>query len=166
MPDKYDRREILKYLGTLILSFILVPLGLAGCSGDGEELPPPPESDSGTSTSGGGSTTKQSSGEPTINHQVPHPKDAELPEAEAKGTALGGAERAPGGKSPKDGPSVQYQHKPNGKKYCGNCTMFVPDENGDGFGACTLVEGKIHHCDFCILFSKHTGEGSIPCKQA
>lgn len=58
------------------------------------------------------------------------------------------------------------QHVPNGNQYCGQCSLYVPDQNGDGFGACTWVKRKIHPCDFCPLFAEYGGEDTVSCPQA
>jgi len=42
----------------------------------------------------------------------------------------------------------------------------VPDEDGDGYGACTAVAGKISHCDWCLLYTEYTGEDGVPCEQS
>jgi len=35
---------------------------------------------------------------------------------------------------------------------CGNCAEFIPDQNGDGFGACAKVEGYIAADDWCVIW--------------
>ncbi|ELZ80331.1 high-potential iron-sulfur protein [Haloferax larsenii] len=35
---------------------------------------------------------------------------------------------------------------------CGNCAEYIPDKNGDGFGACARVEGYIDPADWCSLW--------------
>ncbi|WP_049917638.1 high-potential iron-sulfur protein [Haloferax denitrificans] len=35
---------------------------------------------------------------------------------------------------------------------CGNCAEYIPDKNGDGFGACAKVEGYIGSEDWCSLW--------------
>jgi len=35
---------------------------------------------------------------------------------------------------------------------CGNCAEYIPDVNGDGFGACARVEGYIDPEDWCVLW--------------
>lgn len=97
-------------------------------------------------------------------HEVPHPDDQSLPDAEATGKSLGGTPRSPGTQQAKE--NVQYQHSPKGDQYCGNCSLYVPDENGDGFGACAVVAGKIHPCDWCNLYTEYTGEGAVECAKA
>lgn len=160
MSEEYDRREFLKKMGVGAMGFTLVPLGLAGCGGgEEEELS---MDNGGSSKDSGGSDGSDSSGSQQ-DHETPHPADDELADAEATGTALNGAERSPGGKQPKDSPGVMYQHKPNGDKSCGNCTMYVPDQNDDGFGACTNVDGKIHPCDYCILYTQSGSEDAVAC---
>lgn len=141
------RRTYLKYAGTAAL------VGLAGCSGDGGD-----GGDGDTPTP----TPTPDDGGPS--HESPH--DAELSDAEATGDSLAGGTRSPDGVVPSDDPSVMLQHEPNQGQYCGNCSLFVPDQNGDGFGACASVEGTIHPCDFCLLYTEHDGEGTVDCPQA
>ena len=44
---------------------------------------------------------------------------------------------------------------------CGNCAEYIPDQNGDGFGACARVEGYIDPEDWCVLWeSIEEAEGS------
>jgi hypothetical protein len=40
---------------------------------------------------------------------------------------------------------------------CGNCAEFIPDKNGDGWGACAKVEGYIAIEDWCSLW-EHVSE--------
>jgi hypothetical protein len=145
-PSGPDRRSYLKYAGTAAL------VGLAGCSGDGGD--------------GGNGGTPTPSPEPddtpAPSHESPH--DAELSDAEATGDSLGGGSRSPDAVVPADDPSVMLQHEPNQGQYCGNCALFVPDQNDDGFGACASVEGTIHPCDFCLLYTEHGGEDTVPCE--
>ena len=35
---------------------------------------------------------------------------------------------------------------------CENCAEFIPDKNGDGFGACAKVEGYIGAEDWCAIW--------------
>ncbi|WP_410766337.1 high-potential iron-sulfur protein [Haloferax sp. DFSO60] len=35
---------------------------------------------------------------------------------------------------------------------CENCAEFIPDKNGDGFGACAKVEGYIAADDWCVIW--------------
>nr|WP_241966869.1 hypothetical protein [Haloplanus aerogenes] len=35
---------------------------------------------------------------------------------------------------------------------CGNCAEYIPDKNGDGFGACAKVEGYVDPADWCVLW--------------
>lgn len=126
-----DRRTYLKFAGAATIT------ALAGCSGggngDGEDY----------------------------NHEVPHPDDGTVPDAEMNAEAFNGQSRPDEPNQAKD--SVQYEHSPNGDQYCGNCQLFVPDQDGDGFGACTVVKGKIHHCDYCNLWSSYDGDDIVTC---
>lgn len=100
--------------------------------------------------------------EPEPNHEVPHP--GTVPDAEATATALEGATRDPATVQPKDAETVNFQHVPNDDQHCGNCEEFVPDRTGDGFGACLLVDGTIHPCDWCSLYvGPFEGDEAVPC---
>lgn len=146
-----DRRSYLKYAGTAVIA------GLAGCSagnggGNGDET---------TTTT----TESDDGGSDEPNHEAPHPDDATLSDAEATGTSLSGGERqVEGGQQEKDNPNVMLQHTPSGERFCGNCSLYVPDQNDDGFGACISVAGKIHPCDFCNLYTEFEGE-PVECGQ-
>ncbi|MFB6121630.1 MAG: winged helix-turn-helix domain-containing protein [Halobacteriaceae archaeon] len=48
----------------------------------------------------------------------------------------------------------QSAHRPG--TACGNCSEFVPDKNGDGFGACVKVQGYIAVEDWCSLYEHVT----------
>lgn len=142
---------MLKTFGTATIATVL-----AGCSGDGGgETETEPETETETETDA-------SDGEPS--HEAPHPDDATLPDSEATGEALAGGNRNPGSQSAKDNPSVMLQHTPNEAQACGNCSLYVPDQNGDGFGACTTVAGKIHPCDWCVLYTEYSGGEGVPCE--
>jgi len=41
---------------------------------------------------------------------------------------------------------------------CGNCAEFLPDENGDGWGACAKVEGYIAVEDWCTVWEHVSDE--------
>lgn len=123
-PDtRTFRRTYLKYTGAAAIAT------LAGCSGGNGD-----------------------GGEPEPNHEVEHPNDDVVPDAEATGVAFEGEERNPDLVQQKDADAVNFQHVPDGDQYCGNCEEYVPDEDGDGFGACLKVAGKIHPCDWCALY--------------
>lgn len=128
-----DRRSYLKFAGAAAVT------ALAGCSG-------------GNGGDGGNNA----------NHEVPHPDDGTVPDAEATAETLGGQTRPKTANQAKD--AIEYSHTPSGEEHCGNCKSFVPDANGDGFGACSLVKGKIHHCDWCNLYSSYSGDGTVACE--
>jgi len=35
---------------------------------------------------------------------------------------------------------------------CGNCAEFIPDQSGDGWGACAAVEGSVAPEDWCVIW--------------
>lgn len=41
---------------------------------------------------------------------------------------------------------------------CGNCAEYIPDKNGDGWGACAKVEGYVAVEDYCVIW-EHVSEG-------
>lgn len=96
------------------------------------------------------------------NHEVPHPDDETVPDAELTAEALNGQSRPETVNQGKDG--VDYSHSPSDDQYCGNCALYVPDQDDDGFGACTAVSGKIHPCDYCNLWSSYDGDDAVPCE--
>lgn len=146
--DPYHRRTILKAFGTATIT-----TALAGCSGDGGETETPTEPPTETPAADG-----------EADHESPHPDDESLPDSEASGAALGGGNREPGSQSAKDNPSVMLQHTPNEAQNCGTCSLYVLDEDGDGFGACTTVAGKIHPCDWCLLYTEYSGDDAVTCE--
>lgn len=150
--DAPKRRNYLKYAGSAVL------VGLAGCSGNGGN-----GNGNGNGATATPTPTEGGGGEPA--HEAPHPNDDEVPEEEATAESLSGGTRPSSGLMAKDNPSVSLQHEPNGEQYCGNCSLYVPDANDDGFGACTSVAGKIHPCDYCIIYTEHTGDNTVACNE-
>lgn len=135
----------MKWIGSTLIGGSMITVA-AGCGG-GEEA----------------EETGQTDSQEGPSHEVPHPDNETLAEAEANGEALSGGTRSPGAQQPPDNPGINLQHSPNGDQYCGNCSLYVPDQNGDGFGACLSVSGKIHPCDWCVLYTEHSGEGVVAC---
>jgi hypothetical protein len=156
MTDAYDRRTLLKLIGAGS-----VTPALAGCSSGGGNGDDGATDETGDDDDGGDSTD----GGVAVDHQTPHPDDGTLSDAEATGESLSGGQREPGSLSAKDNASVMLQHTPNGGQNCGTCALYVPDQNDDGFGACTAVAGKIHPCDWCLIYAEYSGGDGIPCQQ-
>lgn len=148
MRDSTHRRTLLKRIGAASIT-----AGIAGCASDGGD-------DGGDETR---TATEEPDGEP--NHDVPHPDNENIPDAEATGESLSGGEREPGAQSEPDNASVSLQHTPSDSQNCGTCSLYVPDQNDDGFGACTSVAGKIHPCDWCLLYTEYSGDDGVPCEQ-
>ena len=161
-PDDADTAEgwnRRRWLRTVGAGAVATAVPLAGCSGgDGGDGAGGDDGDSQPATTAGGG-----SGEP--NHDVPHPGGDSVPDAEATAEALSGGAREPGSQSEKDNPSVGFQHTPNGGQNCGTCSLYVPDQDDDGFGACTAVAGRIHPCDWCLLYTEYTGDDGVQCEQ-
>lgn len=157
--DRFDdRRTFLRYAGAAAVS------GFAGCAGgDGGATPTETETDTPTAspTKTETETDTETSGGGAATHEVPHPDDGQVPEAERNAEALNGLQRPSDPAENKSG--IGFQHTPKGDQHCGNCSQYVPDRTGDGFGACYLVAGKIHPCDHCILWVEYDGDDAVPC---
>ncbi|MFB6092631.1 MAG: high-potential iron-sulfur protein [Haloquadratum sp.] len=178
------RRTVLKRLtGTAAGT---AALGLAGCTGTpqgdgdgggGAEDTATPSGGDATTTSGGDETTSgggESEGEGEKHEEeLPEGVSQEefesgpVPEAYRTAISLGGEKRKPDSLSPKEdvkfseyGEATEIaSHKPG--TACGNCSEFIPDKNGDGFGACAKVEGYIGLHDWCVLYES-LPEPSVP----
>lgn len=66
-------------------------------------------------------------------------------------TSIGGVQRDPGSLSTKN--SVNYQSSPNAGNQCSECTFYIEDMNGDGIGACAIVEEQIEPEGWCASFA-------------
>jgi hypothetical protein len=89
---------------------------------------------------------------------------AEVPEAYRTASSQGGEERDPD--------SLQTQEDANlmesveaiadgtaqPGQSCGNCAEFIPDENGDTWGACAKVEGYVAVEDWCAIWEPLSAE--------
>lgn len=126
-------------------------VGLAGCSGGnggGSETTT-------TGEGGGGEETPWTKLDGVSEDQFKH---GPVPDAEKTAKSLGGETRNPDHLSGRDAVKFQEASKAvsqglakQGHK-CENCAEFVPDGNGDGFGACTKVEGYIGPDMWCTLW--------------
>ncbi|RLM53997.1 hypothetical protein DVK02_11260 [Halobellus sp. Atlit-31R] len=135
MVDGNDnsRRRFLQLTG------IAAVAGLAGCSGDGG--------------GDGGEATTEAPTEAEPETATATPSGDTVPEEYATATALGGIERDPSSLSTKS--DVQYQEEPNEGQQCSGCTLYIEDKNGDGMGACAIVEGNIDPEGWCISYAPH-----------
>ena len=90
-----------------------------------------------------------------------------VPEAYRTATSLGGETRDPEDLQPKanvkfseyDEALDQPTHEPG--RCCANCADFIPDTNGDRFGACAEVEGYVDGGDWCSIYES-LPEPSVP----
>lgn len=106
--------------------------GLAGCSGGG---------------GGGGETTTTSGGGDSGTGGVP--------EEYATATSQDGTQRNPDSLSAKD--AVSYQEEPKDGQQCSDCRYYIPDKDGNGMGACAIVEGEISPSGYCVSFVQYDG---------
>lgn len=110
--------------------------GLAGCSGGGGGETTTEQTETTASNGGGGG-------------------DDEVPEQYATATSQDGTERNPDSLSAKD--AVSYQTEPKNGQQCADCRYYIPDKNGDGTGACAIVEGNIEPTGYCVSFVEYQG---------
>lgn len=78
--------------------------------------------------------------------------------------ALNGRERDPGSLSSKE--DVSYQPEPQDDKQCSGCAFYIPDKNGDGTGACAIVEGNIEPNAYCVSYAPFQGTDTPEAAQA
>lgn len=67
--------------------------------------------------------------------------------------SIGGIQRDPDGLTAKE--DVNYRSSPNSGEQCRGCQYYINDKNGDGFGACAIVAGKIDPKGWCVSYSAY-----------
>jgi nitrous oxide reductase accessory protein NosL len=77
----------------------------------------------------------------------------QVPEAYRTATGLSGSQRSPDSLAAKG--DLNYQSEPKDGQQCSGCAYYVPDKNGDGVGACTIVEGTIEPSGWCTSYVAH-----------
>ncbi|MDJ1434530.1 high-potential iron-sulfur protein [Halostagnicola sp. A-GB9-2] len=86
--------------------------------------------------------------------------DDEVPEEEATAPSIDGIERRDEDELDSKSDAI-YECGARAGDQCGNCTYYIDDRTGDGFGACTEVAGQIRSVDWCALWQprEKLGEG-------
>ena len=74
----------------------------------------------------------------------------QVPDAYATATARNGQQRDPDSLSTKA--AVNYQDQPSDGQQCSGCQFYIPDKNGDGDGACAIVEGNVAPEAWCVSY--------------
>ncbi|MDG5777227.1 high-potential iron-sulfur protein [Haloarculaceae archaeon H-GB2-1] len=142
------RRRFLHLTGVSALT------GLAGCGGGGgdgnggETETAMGDGETETAMGDGETETAMGDGETTAASD-------EVPEEYVTATSLGGTQRDPDGLSSKE--SVNYQSEPNEGNQCSGCQFYIEDKNGDGMGACAIVEGLIAPDAWCASYVAYEG---------
>ena len=123
---------------------------VAGCAGGGgsgdepeTEAATEPETESGDG--GDGQSTESGSGGSADS----------VPEEYATATAQDGTERNPDSVATQE--AVMYQSEPKDGQQCSDCAFYIPDKNGDGLGACAVVEGTIEPQAWCSSYVAYEG---------
>lgn len=78
-----------------------------------------------------------------------------VPEEYATATAQDGTERDPDSVATQE--AVMYQSEPRDGQRCSGCAFYIPDRNGDGLGACAVVEGTIEPQAWCSSYVAYEG---------
>jgi hypothetical protein len=83
-----------------------------------------------------------------------------VPDVYQTATSLGGESRDPDGLVPKSDVTfsefaeAQENDLHQAGTCCANCADYIPDTNGDAFGACAEVEGYIDGEDWCTIYEE------------
>lgn len=110
----------------------------------------------------------------TVYEELPEPEvpaglteeklaTAEVPEAYRTADSQGGEARTPGDLFSHEEVSLTEsveaiaERPASAGQSCGNCAEFIPDRNGDTWGACAKVEGYIAVEDWCTVW-EHVSE--------
>ncbi|ERH07692.1 MAG: iron-sulfur protein, putative nitrous oxide reductase [Halonotius sp. J07HN4] len=129
MPEHPNsRRRFLRVAGAAAIT-----TGLAGCGDSGTE----------TAESTSGDTNDETSADTDGADGVPP--------SERTAEALNGIERNPDALQDPD--ALSYQPTPNNGQRCDGCQYYVPDQNGDGMGACTLISGQVDPEGWCFSYA-------------
>jgi hypothetical protein len=143
-----SRRRFLHLAGVTALT-----AGLAGCGGGGGDGGGETTADGGgETTAGGGDTPTSGGGETTTSGGS---SDAEVPEAYRTATAQNGQQRDPDNLVAPS--ALNYQEEPNNGNQCSGCQFYIPDQNGDGMGACTLITGMVDPQGWCNSYAAYEG---------
>lgn len=169
IPRK-SRRTVLQLAGSVAIA------GLAGCAsndGAGEQGAATTEAtEGGTDPSSGGRATTgepeatpgaadgtdssdtaiEETGTKAINNGTPA-LSGPVPDVYRTATSQGGSKRSLDALQPKN--AVQYQTQPKNGQQCSGCMFYIPDKNGDGLGACSIVEGDIQPTAWCASYSPY-----------
>ena len=84
---------------------------------------------------------------------APETTTDQVPEAYRTATGLNGNQRDPDSLASKS--DLNYQSDPKDGQQCSGCAYYIPDKDGDGLGACTIVEGTIEPTGYCTSYVAH-----------
>jgi len=131
-------------------------VGLAGCTGgDGSGVEATTDGGAGGTTAVGGTAGVEERPEGVSAEEF---VSGPVPEPYRTATSQGGETRDPSNLRTKA--AVQFQEASDAVaaglarqgNSCENCAEFIPDQDGDGFGACAKVEGYVASEDWCVLW--------------
>lgn len=165
-----SRRTVLQLAGSVTIA------GLAGCASNngsgGEGVATTKATEGGTGSDSGGrattgepettpgaadgadsvdATTKETNTEATKNGTPA--LSGPIPDVYRTATSQDGSKRSSDALQSKS--AVQYQTQPKNGQQCSGCMFYIPDKNGDGLGACSVVEGYIQSTAWCASYSSY-----------
>ncbi|WP_128225200.1 high-potential iron-sulfur protein [Halobacteriaceae archaeon SHR40] len=131
-------------------NYLVATVGLAalsGCTGDTDDESEPTESGDDDEERPEGVTADEFERGP-------------VPEVYVSATSLGNEQRNPDELRTKSAVSFsEYEEARENEGHtpgtcCANCADYIPDKNGDEFGACVEVEGYIDGADWCTIYEE------------
>ena len=152
-PNTGSRRRFLRLTGTAAV------VGIGGCvggNGNGEDGDDEEEN-------GDGEDDETENGE--AEEELPEGVSEEefvsgpVPEVYRTATSLGGEERGENLQTKERVRFAEYDDAQEDAAHqsgrcCANCADYIPDRNGDGFGACAEVEGYVGGEDWCSIWEE------------
>jgi hypothetical protein len=148
--ERVSRRRYLAVVGATTVGSAT----LAGCAGDGGD---------------GGATPTATAAEQEEEEELPEGVSQEefergpVPSVYREAVSQGNEQRDPDNLRAKadvnymEAAAAVEQGLASEGNSCANCADFIPDQNGDGFGACAEVEGYIGAEDYCVIWEPLEG---------
>jgi hypothetical protein len=146
-PRLDSRRRFLQVAGAAAIASVAGCAG-GGGGGDGGDEPETEaatEPETETESGDGGQATETDAGG----------SDGSVPEEYVTAAAQDGTERNPDSVATQE--AVMYQSEPKDGQQCTGCAFYIPDKNGDGLGACAVVEGTIEPQAWCSSYVEYEG---------
>lgn len=150
-PPKKTRRRVIQTAGTAFA------VGITGCLNGGEEREEGEQENGEDDEEEGEDENGEEEEELPEGVSEEEFENGPVPDEYLTEVSLGGEERGDELHTKDEVRFAEYEdavedeaHQPG--RSCANCADYIPDKNGDGFGACAEVEGYIGGEDWCSLY--------------